>query len=96
MSDLVSPALVVRLRYDDCDPTVLPDGSGVLLDLDGHRVVSLSKTGVALVQYIRSGVDSLDALARMLAERYDVEFLEARQDAEDFVNELTRALAPAA
>jgi hypothetical protein len=84
--------LVDRLRQVDAGPTVLPDGTGVFVDLDGHRVLSLSKTGVALIQQIQSGVSSLEALAQALEGRFDVTFPQALEDTEAFVAELNRIL----
>jgi len=92
MSDVVSDDLIDRLRNGDAGPTVLPDGSGVMLDFDGHQVLSLSKTGVSLVQQILSGVHSVDALARGLEERFDVSFEQAREDTAAFLEQLTRSL----
>lgn len=92
MNAVVPAHLVDRLQQDDGGPTVLPDGTGVFVDLDGHNVLSLSKTGVALVQQIQSGVDSLDSLALALEKRFDVAFPQAREDTKAFVAELTRIL----
>lgn len=95
MSDVVPARLAHHLRKGDGGPTLLPDGSGVFVDLDGHKVLSLSKTGVALVQQIQSGVDSLEALAQALEARFDVAFPQALKDTESFVAELDRILGTA-
>jgi len=95
MSDVVPANLAAHLRKGDGGPTLLPDGSGVYVDLDGNKVLSLSKTGVALVQQIQSGVDGLDALAQALEGRFDVAFPQALEDTEAFVAELNRILCTA-
>ena len=92
MNDQVPAELIEALRQTDGGLTVLPDGSGVFLDIGGHQVLSLSKTGVALVQQVQAGTDSLDALASSLESRFDVSYAEALIDVQEFIGELSRAL----
>jgi hypothetical protein len=95
MIQTVPLTLVERLKRGDYAPAVLPDDSGVLLDIDGHQVLSLSKSAVVLVLQIQSGIDDLDELARALESRFDVALPRARADVDEFVGELSRILCVA-
>jgi hypothetical protein len=96
MTDSVPESLLERLGAGDLALTVLPDGSAVILDVAGHQVLSLSKTGVVLVEQMRSGAGRIDDLAAALVQRFDVEMDEARRDTLEFVETLARAVSKAA
>jgi hypothetical protein len=89
---IVPDDLIARLGAADIGPTVLPDGSGVILDMSGHQVVSLSKTGAVLVKELQSGTHGIDDLAAALVRRFDVEPDEARRDTVKFLDSLHEAL----
>jgi hypothetical protein len=89
----IDEAIIDRLGGGDLGLTVLPDGSGVMLDMSGHRVLSLSKTGVVLVEQMQAGRCRLDDLATALVEGFDVGFDEARRDAGEFLASLNEALS---
>lgn len=76
--------------------TELADGSGVLLDLQGHQVLSLNGSALLLAQTLaRQGNDaSLDSLATAMADAFDVTVAQARTDAGEFVATLSDILAP--
>jgi hypothetical protein len=84
--------LADRLNDPELGRTVLPDGTSVILDISGHQVLSLSKTGTFVVQEIRNGATSIDELAGRLAARYEVDATTARSDSERFVEDLSKAL----
>jgi len=77
-----------RLRDGDLCLTELGDGSGVILDLDGHQVLTLNGSGVVLVDAIAAGTLAIDDLAKILRERFDVEEMVAERDVQAFLEEL--------
>ena len=84
--------LAQKLNDPDLGETLLPDGSGVLLDIDGHQVLSFSKTAVFLVQQIRAGIPTTEALAEKLANKFSVDIDTAQADTATFLADLTKAL----
>lgn len=87
--------LRTRLQEPEIAETILPDGTGVLLDIQGHQVLSLSRTAVYLVREIRSGVGTVDELASRLSERFDVSTEIAENDIDAFSSQLLQALTSA-
>jgi len=84
--------LAEKLSDPDLGETLLPDGSGVLLDIEGHRVLSLSRTAVFLVHQIRNGITSSEGLAERLCERFNIDPATAQKDTVDFLADLASAL----
>jgi hypothetical protein len=84
--------LTERLGDPEISETVLPDGSGVLLDIEGRQVLSLSKTGVFLVHELRAGATTLDELSARLTTVYQVDPDTAREDTIAFLARLGEAL----
>lgn len=67
------------------------DGTGVLLDLDSKCYFTLNATGVRIWQTMSAGDEvTIDALAEMLVEEFDVGAEEAREDAESLLTELAQ------
>jgi hypothetical protein len=81
-----------KLRDPGLGETVLPDGSGVLLDIDGNQVLSLSKTGLFLVHELKGGTTRVDELCERLTEAYRVDPDTARKDTVAFLSKLGEAL----
>ncbi len=77
-----------RLRDGDLCLTELGDGSGVILDLDGHQVLTLNVSGVMLVQAIAEGTLALEDLVAVLIGRFDVDRDTAERDVQAFLEEL--------
>jgi hypothetical protein len=84
--------IAARLQSLRQDMTVLPDGSAVLLDLDGGQVLTLSETGTFLVERLQHGTTETDALAADLCDAYAVEPDQARRDVDAFLRELAASL----
>ncbi|GAB4177850.1 MAG: hypothetical protein Kow0020_13860 [Wenzhouxiangellaceae bacterium] len=72
--------------------TALDDGTGVLLDMSGERLITLNDTAMCLVEGIEAGERELDALVRRLVRRFDVPTDQARADAASFVARLAEVL----
>ena len=85
--------LIAKTSDADLQYTVLPDGSSVLLDISGHRVLTLSDTGTYLMQQLRDGTATVDMLAKRLTQEFDVDDDTARRDTQEFVDALSAALA---
>jgi hypothetical protein len=64
------------------------DGEGVVLDLDGQRVMGLNDTAVFLLERLPSVDES--SLAAALAAEFDVSIETARADVNGFLAELRR------
>ncbi len=77
-----------RLRNGELCLTELGDGSGVILDLDGHQVLTLNASGVVLVNAIASGTLAIDDLVKILREHFDVDEIVAERDVQGFLEEL--------
>lgn len=69
--------------------TELPDGTGVVLHLGSKLVVSLNETGLIVWKAIAAGeARTVDDLARLLVDRFEVDDQTARADAAELVDEL--------
>jgi hypothetical protein len=86
--------LAQLLAGSELEMTELPDGSAVLLDVAGHRVLTLSPTGNYLTSLVRSGATTLGECVDQLIATYDVERAIAEADVSAFMRELERALLP--
>jgi hypothetical protein len=76
------------LRSEKYSQTKLADGTGVLLNVDGLRVLTLNETGMFLVEEIQGGVDDLSTLVGRMATEFDVDDITAKKDVEGFLSEL--------
>lgn len=92
MTDRSTAALARRLSDPALARTLLPDGSAVIVDLDGRQCLSLSKTGVFLLEQLQSGETCPSELARRLAERYGADPDEVERDTRAFLDDLARML----
>lgn len=81
-----------RLDSPGFSETQLPDGTSVMLDISGHRVMSISETGTELIRSLRHGAKDVDDLATALTERFDVDVQTARADAAAFIRRLAAVL----
>lgn len=70
----------------------LDDGSGVVLDMAGERLLTMNATGMALVQAIESGTTDEAALAEVLTSRFEVDHERALDDVRRFVERLAAVL----
>ena len=69
--------------------TPLPDGTGVLLNLDTLLYYSLNRTGSILWQQIEArNTLTLDDLLRWVCERFDADEVSARPLVSEFVEKL--------
>jgi hypothetical protein len=86
--------LTSRLTTLDLDTQPLPDGSAVMLDLDGHRVLNLSPTAALIVRMLQSGVVDRQALLDKVLESFDVDRAVAASDLDGFLHRLQEVLHP--
>lgn len=84
----------VRAAFAQGRLTVNPldDGSGVVVDTRGERLLTMNATGMALVEAIEAGADDEAALTAALARRFEVENDRALADARTFIKHLAEAL----
>ncbi|MCU7960924.1 MAG: PqqD family protein [gamma proteobacterium symbiont of Bathyaustriella thionipta] len=80
--------LSAHLQDDQISETVLEDGSGVLLDLAGQRVLSLNDSGMLLVSQLRNGVAERVQLVAAMTQAFEVSHEQAGADVDDFLQEL--------
>jgi hypothetical protein len=71
----------------------LPDGSGVVLDLDGSTVLRTNPTAAALLEAIDRGITGIAPLAAILTDCFDVDEKTARRDVEAFLTALSSTSA---
>lgn len=70
----------------------LSDGTGVLLNLAKAEILSFNETGMLLVEELRKGASSPDALAERLEAEFEIGARDALRDVASFVDSLRRAL----
>jgi hypothetical protein len=70
----------------------LDDGSGVVLDVDGERMLTANATGIAIVQAIADGHRSAAAIAGVIARHFDVPESRALEDVHEFVPGIAQGL----
>jgi hypothetical protein len=70
----------------------LDDGTAVLLDIEGEKLMTLNATALRVIDGICDGLDTTDALGHRLTEVYEVEFERAAQDASALVDRLADVL----
>lgn len=71
--------------------TALPDGTGVLLNLETLLYFSLNRTGAMVWQDIdQTETSELKQLVRSTCERFDVDQNSASEGIQGFINELSR------
>ena len=71
--------------------TALPDGTGVLLNVETLLYFSLNRTGAILWQEIdQAETSELEHLVRSTCERFDVDQSSASEGIQGFVNQLAR------
>ncbi|MBK1631366.1 hypothetical protein CKO31_11565 [Thiohalocapsa halophila] len=91
-SDAISRARSL-LENPTLSETALPDGTAVILDIDQHQVLSVSPVGAFVIDEIRNGVESMDALTTRIVTEFDVDADRAARDAAAFVAEVVTALS---
>ena len=85
------------LASDRYSHKTLADGTGVLLDLESMRVLSLNRTGMFVVDQIAAGVGDVAALERRLVETFEIDAETASSDLRELLDRLERELrTPAA
>jgi hypothetical protein len=90
MTDLAK--LASDIQNSGFDTTFLPDGSAVMLDLTGHRILTLSPTAAFVVSMLRDGVYEVHEHIQSITEHFDVGRSLATADLEHFLTELERVL----
>ncbi|WP_058557993.1 PqqD family protein [Thiohalocapsa sp. ML1] len=90
--DDVFQLLQTLIEGSELEATRLPDGSAVVLDMPGHRVLTLSPTGAALFAAAVDGDATIEALTDRLVCSFDVDIETARRDTEAFVKSLVSIL----
>ena len=88
MSDFVR-----RYQAGEFSVTNLPDGSGVLLDLEREVLLNFNATGAFMLVCLAQGLDE-DAVVERVVQRYAVEPVVARADVVRFAGQLLEAVAP--
>lgn len=72
----------------------LADGSGVVLDVSGMRVLSLNRTGMFVLDELARGTTRLGPLERRLTEVFEVDRDTASRDLRELLEKLDRLLTP--
>lgn len=84
----------IAAALDDKRLTInaLDDGSGVVLDVDGERMLTANATGIRIVQAIANGASQPHAIAARLSEAFEVDEDRARDDVCSFVTTVATGL----
>lgn len=70
----------------------LDDGSGVVLDARAEQLLSMNRTGLMIVEAIADEIETEDAIAQQLSERFAIDLHRAREDVRRFTQQLAGAL----
>jgi hypothetical protein len=89
----LTSGLAQLVRSESVSFRRLADGTGVLVELDSGRVVTLNPTALFLAELLDDGIEDLSLLAAALAEDFEVDEATARVDIEKWVVELSEDLA---
>lgn len=65
--------------------SALDDGSGVVLDVEGEQLLEMNATGLAIMQAIADGVGSEEAVAEVVAGKFDAPVERVLGDVREFV-----------
>ena len=85
--------LSAELESERFTHKTLADGSGILLDVEGMRVMSLNASGMVVLEAVADGARDVDTLARKLTSEFEVELETARRDVEELLAELGRTVS---
>lgn len=84
--------LKLALTSEHLTFTEMADGTAVLLDLDGHQVLSLNTTGSQIVRDLYAGATSYQELTNGLMAAFDIDETTAQLDTDDFLFQLRKLL----
>ena len=68
--------------------TTLADETGVLLDINGGKVMTLNTTGEFLLQSIVDGSETIEQLASLITQKHQIDLDTATSDSREFVSKL--------
>jgi hypothetical protein len=86
---MISPAQIRQLLEQyGITPTFLADGTGVLLDVDGHQVLSLNHSASFLVEMLLAGEEDPQTLQQRFAEEFGLPASQAEHDIAAFLDTL--------
>ncbi len=86
------PALADALASDRFSRKTLADGSGVLLDVQSMRVLSLNTTGMFVLEEIAGGAATEKLVEDRLTEAFEVDTETAGRDLRELLVRLERHL----
>lgn len=81
------------LESDQLTFTAMADGTAVLLDLDGHQVLSLNTTGALIVRELYAGAANAHDLAAHVMKAFDIDQATAERDVAEFLTQLRALLS---
>ncbi|MEJ5207466.1 PqqD family protein [Denitratimonas sp. CY0512] len=85
------PEFARRIEEGHYGVTLLPDGTGVLLDLNQEALISFNATGAFILSCLRERMDESQVVAALI-ERFEVDDLTAGQDVPAFIAQLADAV----
>jgi len=80
------------LSSNNVELTLLADGSGVLLDLEGHQVLSLNNTGATIAQALLQEKKDINDVIAEFSDEYEITQDQAKTDIAEFLDEMHSAL----
>jgi len=92
MTQPIVEQLREHLHQLNIDLTELADGTSVLLDLSGHQVLSLNKTGSFLIGRLLTEKTGKDDLVDGLSKKYHIDRRQAEADVDEFLNTLANTV----
>ncbi len=70
----------------------LEDGSGVVLDVEGEQLMTMNRTGLAVVQLIADGADDMEMIIGNVVSTFEVSPARASHDTEEFIDRMAKVL----
>jgi len=83
--------LARQLQHGDYTTTILPDGSGVLLDLQHEALLSFNATGAFMLSCLMEGLGQAE-IVRKVVGKFDVDEATAATDVAGFITQLADAV----
>lgn len=83
--------LARQLQHGDYTTTILPDGSGVLLDLQHEALLSFNATGAFMLSCLIEGLGPAE-IVRKVVGRFEVDEATAATDVVGFITQLADAV----
>ncbi len=85
-------AIKQKLRDPTLSITRLADDTGVILDIDGHQVLSFNDVGMEILELLRDTDNSFGEIIMAITNEFEIDQETAEGDTKSFLNKLQELL----